>query len=596
MRMGTGGARRVWPAWVLAGLALLAVMLAVAPSGDYPVNDDWQYARAARELATTNLITIDTWIAPSLVGQLVMAWPFMKVFGFSHRLLRLLTVAMAVFMLWVSDELMSEWEVPRRARLRVLLVVVLNPLFVNLAASFMTEFYSFGPALAGALVWQRGRRRAQADGAPQVIRWGAALCAGALVGATFWTRQYCMVVYPALVGATAGRLVLARDWRRLARSWRPMLAGTVAFAAIIGAYFVWARHFGLLKPAFVGPLQHGLDLDAITVVDLNLGVGIQLVYLSAYLLPLLVLWPVSRDQWRRAVWPGLVALGFGIMVYSLIQVAARNDAGGMELHRVFPFNSNLIHPRGLGPVTLTDEHWLGADPYLIRSRTFWRGVTYVVIAASALWGLPLATAGSWRGISTARLEGLLFSAAFVGLSLAAILFSYGRSGFDRYGFPLVLGAAFLLAILLARSEEASGRPPRRSLRAIGLYAITLAPIAFFTVAGTHDYFRWNDARWRLVERARAQGVPSTSIDGGYEVNGWLSFEQMTKHRDTIGTSGCIGTCHCEIPGGLAWFWNCYDDSYRVATVVRDGYQEIARIQPRYWFGAGPPLILSQRPK
>jgi hypothetical protein len=574
-------------------LALLAVMLAVAPWGNYPLNDDWQYALAARHYARTNLIRIDTAIAPSLVGQLVMAWPFMKVFGFSHRLLRLLTLAMAFFVLWVCDALLTEWEVPRRVRLRVLLVLALNPLFVNLATSFMTEFYGYAPALAGALIWQRGRRHAQADGASPVIRWGAAAWAGALVGVTFWTRQYCIVVYPALVGATAGRLALARDWRRLALSWWPMLAGTVAFAATIGGYIVWAKHYGWLKPAFLGPLEHVLDVDP---VSLNLGAGVQLVYLSVYLLPLLVSWPVSRHDWQRAIRPCLVTLGFGITIYSLIQLAAPSDAGALGIHRVFPFNSNLIHTRGLGPVTLTDEFYLGADPYLIRSRAFWRGVTYVVIGASILWGLPVATAGAWRGTSTSRLEGLAFSAAFVGLSLAAILQAYGRDGFDRYGFPLVIGVAFLLAILLARSEEASGGPRPRSLRANGLYAIALAPIAFFTVAGAHDYFRWNDARWSLVERARRLGVPSTSIDGGYEANGWLSFEQISKHQESIETSACIGTCQCDLHSGIGWLWNCYDDSYRVGTVLRDEYQEIARIQPHYWFGAGPPLILSKRPK
>jgi hypothetical protein len=421
-------------------LALLAVMLAVAPWGNYPLNDDWQYALAARHYARTNLIRIDTAIAPSLVGQLVMAWPFMKVFGFSHRLLRLLTLAMAFFVLWVCDALLTEWEVPRRVRLRVLLVLALNPLFVNLATSFMTEFYGYAPALAGALIWQRGRRHAQADGASPVIRWGAAAWAGALVGVTFWTRQYCIVVYPALVGATAGRLALARDWRRLALSWWPMLAGTVAFAATIGGYIVWAKHYGWLKPAFLGPLEHVLDVDP---VSLNLGAGVQLVYLSVYLLPLLVSWPVSRHDWQRAIRPCLVTLGFGITIYSLIQLAAPSDAGALGIHRVFPFNSNLIHTRGLGPVTLTDEFYLGADPYLIRSRAFWRGVTYVVIGASILWGLPVATAGAWRGTSTSRLEGLAFSAAFVGLSLAAHpaslwtrrLRSLRLSAGDRRGVP-----------------------------------------------------------------------------------------------------------------------------------------------------------------
>jgi hypothetical protein len=120
-------------------------------------------------------------------------------------------------------------------------------------------------------------------------------------------------------------------------------------------------------------------------------------------------------------------------------------------------------------------------------------------------------------------------------------------------------------------------------------------LAFFTVAGAHDYFRWNNARWRLVARARSLGIPSTSIDGGYEVNGWLSYENLVHHREKIDESACIGECRCDVGANLGGLWNCHDDSYRIALSVRDGYSELARETPLMWLGPNRPLILSRRP-
>jgi hypothetical protein len=95
-----------------------------------------------------------------------------------------------------------------------------------------------------------------------------------------------------------------------------------------------------------------------------------------------------------------------------------------------------------------------------------------------------------------------------------------------------------------------------------------------------------------VEHALRLGIPSTSIDGGYEVNGWLSFDRVTAHAQAPDRSACIGECRCEVTDE---FWTCYDDSYRVGMSVRDGYREIMREEPNFWIGEDRPLILSRRP-
>jgi hypothetical protein len=569
---------------------LLAIAVIASAWGNYPLNDDWQYARAARILADTNTVVIDTSIAPSLVGQLFLAWPFMKVFGFSHLLLRLLTMVMAGVILWSLDRILEHAHVTRSIRIKALVLVALQPWFVDLALSFMTECWGYGVALAGAAIWLDARRACDHQGARSAVPLWASLLVGALVGASFWIRQFCVVVYPALLLGTVGRLAIERAWGRLLRTLPRMILGAGAFAGVVTAYFSWAEHKQLLKSAFSGPLSQMLHF---TWFDYKIVAGLQLFYLGASFLPVLATWPLRARSWLRILVSSALALALGKAAYSLITASASDNAGAFNLHRLFPFTSNVIHTNGIGPNTLTDVFFVNPDRFAVLSFGFWQTVTYILVGATVLWGLPLAGLRVLRGISRTGQEIFVFAIAFSVGSLVLAVQSYGAVGFDRYYLPLVLGAALALAVLLHGEERLVRRLGHGRLSTF-LFVILTLPLAFFTVASMHDYFRWNDARWRLVARTQAMGVPSTSIDGGYEVNGDLSFDLMRKHPEKIDTSRCIGSCHCEIPWGLGPIWTCYDSSYRVGMSIRGEYEEIAREEPNFWLGRNRPVILMRR--
>ena len=54
--------------WLLALAIFGGSLLVIRPWGNYPLNDDWQYARASRLFAETGKIKIDTPIAVTLEG------------------------------------------------------------------------------------------------------------------------------------------------------------------------------------------------------------------------------------------------------------------------------------------------------------------------------------------------------------------------------------------------------------------------------------------------------------------------------------------------------------------------------------------------
>jgi hypothetical protein len=120
----------------LLGLALL--LLLVPPAGNFPVNDDWNHAGAVRALVEDGRLEIGPTTSATLVLQALWGAGFARLFGFSFETLRLATLVLAALALVGFALLLSELFGARRAVLGALLLLF-NPLFVNLSYSFMTD-------------------------------------------------------------------------------------------------------------------------------------------------------------------------------------------------------------------------------------------------------------------------------------------------------------------------------------------------------------------------------------------------------------------------------------------------------------------------
>jgi hypothetical protein len=88
-------ARVIESPWLMATLALLLAVTTTSPWGNYALNDDWTYAHLAKRLAETGRIQLDAPQNASAIGQTLVAAGVVRLFGFSHVALRLLTIAMA---------------------------------------------------------------------------------------------------------------------------------------------------------------------------------------------------------------------------------------------------------------------------------------------------------------------------------------------------------------------------------------------------------------------------------------------------------------------------------------------------------------------
>ncbi len=562
------------PPIVCGLLAYAAAILLIAPWGNFPLNDDWGYAHVAKRLAQTAQFRVDVPVAPSLVGQSLLAALPIRWFGFSHTLLRVLTIALGAVALWILSRLLTYANVRPQLQTLVLLTLTVTPLFLYLSVTFMTEIYGWGLGLFGAVLWMRARAQSN-GGSAAPPSWITTLAMAAIVGATFWIRQFVVVIFPALIGAYVLELALERDYRSLRRAAPRIGIAVLVFSAVVLAYFPFVNSIGGLRSQMSGPLA-GMLTPRPKVWALHL--GIFLVYMALFWYPLLTLSRFRGIVRRRAAIAG-ACVGLAVLV-SLVQLPKSSSGAyrhGEFFHPTFPFLGNLIHPGGMGPITLSDVYVFD-KPQPRLPDAFWIGVEIVAVCLSAYWVPFLANVAGALGRGTRR-EVFTFGLFLTLGSLLLVWQAYTTQVLDRYYFPCVLGLALMLPTLL---ESRLAEMPRRALLR---NAAWLVPLAAFTVLGLHDYFRWNEVRWQLFHEAVAQGIDPARIDGGFEIDGWIVKERPAG----AGTQPCIGgRCHCD---GV--WWRCQDASYRIGMNVEDGYQEVRRLEPEYWL-TGSPLILSKR--
>jgi len=562
--------------WWIALAVFYAALTLCGPWGDYPLNDDWLYARTAKRLAETGTIVVDEFAAAPGVVQALIAAPFIKVFGFSHTLLRILTIAAGGLGLWCVDRLLRHAGCAPRERLFPMLLLALNPFYFYLSATFMTEIHGLVAALLAAVLWFRGRARSRADG--PMVGVGTSLLVGAIMGGTFWARQNCIVWFGALVAASVLRLAFDREWLRLRRSLLPLASGAAAFAVMIGLYFLWARASGNLTPQFSQRLAAASSFDP-RAWALQTIIGFA--YLSVFLAPLLLL-----VRWRGG-WLRPVAWTAGMLLASILGAEVITAQGGEEQgvwvrpRRYFPYLPNVLFNAGLGPITfaevsrqdfLTWPHW---------PRVAFRVVHAAAVVAGGLWGLLLPRLGSFFRDRRPAMEIFLFGAFGAALSLALTIQGSGMYVLDRYHLPGVLGGVLALGAFLG-FDAASGAPARPASGWLR-FGLPWLALSVFSVAGLHDHFRWNDARWTLVRDYLREGGSPQRLQAGYETNAWLNYDAWHRHERPPYEDGC---CHCD---PVAVY--CLDDTWWVgmaAPFVGD-YRVVRSIQPRYW------LTLSRRP-
>src|SRR5690349_5015867 len=120
---------------LIAGFAVLLCL----PFADMGFIDDWSYVRTAYDFAQTGHFVYNGWATAMLGWQIVWSAPFLKLFGYSFTVARLSMLPFAMACGWLLHAILRHSGISNRNAVFGSLAVCLSPLFLPLAASYMSD-------------------------------------------------------------------------------------------------------------------------------------------------------------------------------------------------------------------------------------------------------------------------------------------------------------------------------------------------------------------------------------------------------------------------------------------------------------------------
>ena len=481
---------------ILCALTLPLAALAIHPVVEMGLYDDWSYIKTVQILAQTGHVVYNGWATAMLGWQLYLGAMFVKLFGFSFTVVRasILPIAMATAFLTQRTMVragINEWNASLGT-----LALVLSPLFLPLAFTFMTDITGL---FCIVLCLYACLRALQAQTDRAALAWICFAAVSNAIGGT--VRQIAWLGVLVMIPST---LWLLRRRQRFL-----FVGGLLYFICV--AFIFASLHWYSQQPYSVPEplLRDRVTLRSVIRVPINLVRGG--LNTSVFLLPVLLPFiPELRRSNRRSV---LIFASANVLfvLFCLVQAHLR-----MLHYWLAPFLGDNVSIHGL----MYDDSIHGRPILLPPGLQV--VVTVLVFASLLAFALLLVHIKELHHaseppptISWHRLGVLIvpFMAAYVVLLMpraATWVF------WDRYFLPIQWVG--LIPILRFYQERLRSRLP----------ALTLLPIAVFaafSIAGTHDLFALFRARLALTDQLRSAGVPRTAIDAGFEYDGWNQIEE-----------------------------------------------------------------------
>jgi hypothetical protein len=465
------------------------VIFAAIPSErqQFPLADDWVYAEGLFRLWRGEGLHYFTSAVPVL-GQWLWSLPFVAILGPSHAVLRLSTVCLGLAGTCAFYALLRQaGAAAARAGLGAV-TLALNPFFVLLEGSYMSEVPALSFGLIGLALYGRGLKGGSA----------ATWVGGALFAILAVTTRQNMIAVP----AAAALLVLLQRPRRWGLG-----ALATALPIIIGlatSVWFWAR-----PDVFHPKMIHFAPDHSFLILFATLHYG------GLAALPLVAFDP--RPRAPKAFIIGLLAMSAS--AYYWWRRGPELPRFG-DLAGFFPYCTGVIGYSG--PYTgIMAGHMKAFLPAEIRI-----GLTIV----GCLGGAWLIARAAYN------LRGLLASPLVVFGLLELPLLILVEGVYDRYLFllfPTVLFLGFPFSLPVRAGPSTPLFPEARWRWASA--AVMLAVMGFVSVGLMHDCLSWNEARWKLGRRAPYK---PWEIDGGFEWNGTFHLMEAP------------GTNRAPFPGSL----------------------------------------------
>ncbi len=529
----------ILPVWLI--LAIL-----VNPYGEFPYNDDWAYARSVKALVESGTFFMSGWTSVNLLVQIGWGALFCLPFGFSFTALRISTLVAGLLGLWGTHRLIyNATENGRVAFLGTLLTLV-NPIYLGLSASFMTDvpFYALMTwSLAYMVIGlKQDSTRLMLIGlglasiALLVRQLGIALFAGFSVAylVSKGLQVKSIIIAGASVAVGLSIQVAYQKWLVF------MIPETISYNVQATNFFHWSYYRLSLLRGFIN------------------NIFVALMYVGLFMFPyfLTLITPKIVSEFWKNRWLLLVISSVIISVWQVL-------FDGVDM----PVWFNTLSAFGLGPVLLRDAYYRLHGPPM--SDALWlimKSVTVISLVGSILilYHLIKLVQYVFRWFApSGQMVTICLLGSVVGIYSLPIAM---QVIFDRYLLPMPVLILILMQLLKANTvQKTTGRtwtmPLYLSTGFLSLYLL-------FSLCATHDGLAWNRVRWQSLNSLMQQGIKPAEIDGGLEFNGWYLYNTAYKAVPT-----------------KSWWW-VQDDTYLAGTSILPGYTLFQQQKVNTWLPWG----------
>lgn len=478
----------------VAGLCLLAAFFLVYPFGYYLVDDEWAYLKSLQYLHEEGRVHILDWNPMSLVGHLAWGVLFTKMFGFSPLVGKLSTTVLFFVQGAAVAAILRHIGLSRPVAAAVTLVLIFNPLQFFHGFIYVTDIPASTWTVLAVLCTLLGLR-------DMSRRNQALLVLGSLLGAlSFLVRQNGLLFHLALAG-----YLLLYDRGRL-KSLAGVLSAVGIPAIVVATFQYWYRHVHGPTTTFLASqhqvLQTLRSSDWAMLVHLLVSYGM---YAGFFVAPLAWALPVARPVWRFNFRSAALAAAGGFLLFRVGWLAVDGY--------FFPYLCNKLTPFGY----CMPNEWVVGDRDMVWGPPLaWLATVVCVVALLRLLAAGLRFRPDPGNAPAQRCTRLLLLLAI--LQMVCLLTTY-RILFDRH---LLLLLPTLLLLLCAWVRPARLNWP--------VLTILLVPMAWYSIAGTHDVHAFSRAVFEAAEAQRAKGVTAENLDAGYAFDGWYMYERSRQEH------------------------------------------------------------------
>ncbi len=473
------------------GLTILwfLIIMIVNPAGDFPLNDDWCYGKSVKTLTDHGYLKLYNWGEMTLIAHVYFGYIFTNFFGFSFTVLRWSTLLMAGISIIGVYELCKQIKTSRWIGITCALLCMVNPIFMGLSFSFMTDVPFYSITIWTFYFFIRSMN---------TNRWGPLIIAIFLCCWAFLIRQI------ALVFPLAWLIAVIFTKKMDVKTFISALLPTVVLTLLYFSYTEIMKSQGLLQGRYNDRLYLLFnDIKQFDIHKVKNVIGYLLVTLSylGFLLAPVHIFSFLKKEIKQFNWL--------IVLYTLVVTGLLIYTG-----KVIPNLHNVWIDFGIGPTTLYDHYGnFTKTPLPEAPKLLWWLVTAVGVFSSVsfffrlkqLFKLLIARKNIAMPVVFSLIYFTIYTAPFLIVGM-----------YDRYLLPL------LPAIIIVLFNEYD-KSPSRLFKYSSLVFVFL--IGLFSVCATHDYLSWNRVRWDVITKLKESGIRPDHIQGGVEYSTWCFFSE-----------------------------------------------------------------------